>query len=118
MVMEDGKRVVKPMRYQCLPAGKPAAFDIKFPGTYNARRDSLEGYWKGVFGYSHGLVLMDAFYENVWKHAAEGRELRPGEKEENAILEFRPQTGQRMRSMSMVALGRRGQGAAVLRGDN
>ncbi|GAB3377095.1 hypothetical protein GCM10027431_32600 [Lysobacter rhizosphaerae] len=96
MVMEDGKRVIKPMRYQCRPAGKPAINDIKFPGTYNARRDSLDSYWKGLFGYSHGLVIADAFYENVSRHAMEGRELAPGEKDENVILEFRPQTHQPM----------------------
>jgi len=36
MVMEQGRRVIKPMRYQCRPAGKPASHDAKFPGTYNA----------------------------------------------------------------------------------
>lgn len=36
LVMENGKRVIKPMRYQCRPAGKPAFYDRKFPGTYNA----------------------------------------------------------------------------------
>ena len=29
MIMEDGKRVVKPMRYQCRLAGKPAFYDTK-----------------------------------------------------------------------------------------
>lgn len=96
LVMENGRRVVKPMRYQCRPAGKPAANDIRFPGTYNARRDSLGNYWKGLFGHHHGVVLADAFYENVSRHAMEGRELAPGEKEENVILEFRPQTHERM----------------------
>ena len=46
MVTEDGQRIIKPMRYQCRPPGKPAVYDTKFPGTYNARRDSLEGFWK------------------------------------------------------------------------
>jgi hypothetical protein len=50
MVMENGERVIKPMRYQCRPAGKPKFYDTKFPGTYNARRDNLEGFWKGLFG--------------------------------------------------------------------
>lgn len=36
MVWEGGRRVVKPMRYQCRPAGKPAVYDSKYPGTYNA----------------------------------------------------------------------------------
>lgn len=96
MVMENGRRVVKPMRYQLRPAGKPAFYDDKFPGTYNARRDSLEGYWRGVFGYTHGVILADAFYENVNRHRAEGRDLGPGEEVENLVLEFKPHTGEPM----------------------
>jgi putative SOS response-associated peptidase YedK len=96
MVMENGRRVIKPMRYQCRPAGKPAFYDRKFPGTYNARRDNLEGFWKDLFGYSHGVMLADAFFENVPKHKAEHRELQPGEEAENLILEFRPNTRQPM----------------------
>jgi hypothetical protein len=46
LVMENGELVVKPMRYQCRIAGKPASYDVKYPGTYNARRDNLEGFWK------------------------------------------------------------------------
>jgi putative SOS response-associated peptidase YedK len=65
MVMENGRRVIKPMRYQCRPAGKPAFYDTQFPGTYNARRDNLRGFWKGQYGHTHGLILVDAFYENV-----------------------------------------------------
>lgn len=84
MVWEDGRRVIKPMRYQCRPAGKPAFYDIKFPGTYNARRDNLEGFWKNLFGFSHGLLVVNAFYENVQQ---DGR---------NVVLEFRPQPEQDM----------------------
>lgn len=84
LVVAEGKRVIKPMRYQCRPAGKPAFYDTKYPGTYNARRDNLEGFWKGLFGYSHGLMLVDVFYENV---------SRP---DENVVLEFRPNTGEPM----------------------
>ena len=36
VVWEDGRRVIKPMRYQCRPAGKPASYDVQYPGTYNA----------------------------------------------------------------------------------
>lgn len=36
LVMEDGERIVKPMHYQCRPTGKPAFYDRKSPGTYNA----------------------------------------------------------------------------------
>ena len=96
MVMEDGQRVIKPMRYQCRIAGKPASYDVKYPGTYNARFDNLEGFWKGLFGYSHGLIVANAFYENVKRHRLEGRELAEGELEENVVLEFKPQPAQDM----------------------
>ncbi|CAJ0886479.1 hypothetical protein R20233_03157 [Ralstonia sp. LMG 32965] len=79
MVMENGRRVVKPMRYQCRPAGKPAFYDEQYPGTYNARRDNLRGFWKGQYSHTHGLVLVDAFYEYVAQ--PDGT---------SAILEFRP----------------------------
>lgn len=84
MVWENGNRVVKPMRYQCRAQGKPLFYDRKFPGTYNARRDNLEGFWKAQFGVSHGLMVADRFYENV--ETPEG----------NAVLEFVPRTGEPM----------------------
>ncbi|MPW22975.1 hypothetical protein GCT13_40880 [Paraburkholderia sp. CNPSo 3157] len=96
LVVEDGQRVVKPMRYQCRIAGKPANYDVKYPGTYNARRDNLEGFWKPLFGYRHGLVMVDVFYENVSRAKKEGRELGEGEKDENLVLEFKPSDGRTM----------------------
>ena len=96
MVMEHGRRVIKPMRYQCRPAGKPAFYDTKYPGTYNARRDNLEGFWKGLFGYTHGIVVINAFYENVNRHRVEGRELGVDEAVENLVLEFKPRPTQDM----------------------
>ncbi|KAA1005392.1 SOS response-associated peptidase [Paraburkholderia panacisoli] len=96
LVMEDGQRVIKPMRYQCRIAGKPASYDVKYPGTYNARRDSLEGFWKPLFGHSHGILVLNAFYENVSKARMEGRELAEGEKDENVVLEFRPNPAHEM----------------------
>lgn len=89
MVMEGGERVIKPMRYLCRPAGKPALYDTKYPGTYNARRDALRGFWKDLYGYSHGLVVVNAFYENVNRHRFEHRPLMPGEEVENVVLEFK-----------------------------
>jgi putative SOS response-associated peptidase YedK len=90
MVMEDGQRVIKPMRYQCRIAGKPASYDVKYPGTYNARRDNLEGFWQPLFGHSHGILVVSEFYENVSKAKMEGRKLDEGEEDENVVLEFRP----------------------------
>lgn len=88
MIMENGRRTIKPMRYQCRPAGKPAFYDTKYPGTYNARRDNLEGFWKGQFGYSHGLMVVSAFYEHVNQQTSEGPK--------NVILEFKPNPTQAM----------------------
>ena len=96
MVWEDGQRVIKPMRYQCRPAGKPASYDVKYPGTYNARRDNLEGFWKAQFGHTHGIMVVNAFYENVNRHKVEGRELADGEAVQNLVLEFRPRPTQDM----------------------
>ncbi len=67
------------MRYQCRPEGKPAFYDTKYPGTYNARRDNLEGFWKAQFGHTHGLMIVETFYENV-----------EGENGKNKVLQFTP----------------------------
>lgn len=91
MVMENGKRVIKPMRYQCRPTGKPAFYDSKYPGTYNARRDNLEGFWRGQFGRTHGIMVVNAFYEHVSIAKADN----PNETE-NTILEFKPRPVQDM----------------------
>ncbi|WP_395701429.1 SOS response-associated peptidase family protein [Aquabacterium sp.] len=96
MVWEDGQRVIKPMRYGCRPAGVPAFYDTRFPGTYNARRDNLQGFWRKQFGHTHAVMVANAFYENVPRHKVEGRELAPGEAPENQVLEFRPRPTQEM----------------------
>lgn len=85
LIWEDGQRVVKPMRFQCRPPGKPAFYDTKFGGSYNARKDNLEStFWRGTFGVAHGILPVSAFYENVDRDGA------------NAVLEFRPQPTQDM----------------------
>ncbi|EWS52542.1 MULTISPECIES: SOS response-associated peptidase family protein [unclassified Methylibium] len=78
IVSEGGRLVVKPMRYQCRPAGKPVFYDTRYPSTYNARRDNLEGFWKGQFGYTHGLLIVKTFYENVDRDG------------KNVVLQFTP----------------------------
>jgi len=90
MIFEHGKRTLIPMRYQCRLPGWNAIMERKFPGTYNARRDNLEKTWGKLFGYRHGVMVVNAFYENVSRHKVEHRDLAPGEKEENVVLEFRP----------------------------
>ncbi|RDI99682.1 hypothetical protein DVT68_02220 [Dyella solisilvae] len=96
MIEKDGQRIVVPMRYQCRLPGWNEAIERKYPGTYNARRDKLEETWGKLFGHRHGIVIVTRFYENVARHKAEGRELAPGEKEENVVLEFDPQPPQEM----------------------
>jgi hypothetical protein len=97
LAVENGQRVIKPMRYECRIAGKPASYDVNYPdvkhqGTCNARRDNLEGFWKSLIDHSHGLMLVSAFYENVSRARMEGHELEKEEKDENVILEFKPNT--------------------------
>lgn len=87
----DGRRQVRPMRYTCRLAGKPANYDVRYPGTYNARRDNLGGFWKDVYGRHHAILVVTECFENVATHRYERRELRDGEAETNAILNFRPQ---------------------------
>jgi len=97
VVEEGGERIIRPMRYLLRRAGKPATDDRKFSGCYNARRDNLSRFWRGQFGHSHGVVVVTSFYENVSRHAMEHRELGPGEKEENVVLQFDPRPEIRMR---------------------
>ncbi len=42
VVVQDGERLVRPMRYQCRMPGCTPEIERKFAGTYNARRDSLD----------------------------------------------------------------------------
>lgn len=91
MVVEAGQRVVKPMRYLHRMPGRPASSDYvqekrgrRLSGTYNARRDKLGGYWRKVFGYTHGLIVAERFFEHVM---VDGRD---------RVLEFVPRTGELM----------------------
>lgn len=84
LVVENGERVVRPMRYQCRLPGWTEAVERQYPGTYNARRDKLDTSWRGVFGHTHGLVIASAFYEHVERDG------------QNVILEFRPEDGRDM----------------------
>jgi putative SOS response-associated peptidase YedK len=79
IVMQAGEqRLMRLARYHCRLPGEPAFIDRKLPGLYNARRDSLGKYWKGLFGLSHAVMLVDSFFENVDR---EGR---------NQVLHFVP----------------------------
>jgi putative SOS response-associated peptidase YedK len=89
LIVENGRKVVRPMRYHCRPAGMDASIDRtktgQVSGTYNARRDNLTRFWRNQFGYTHGLMLAETFYENV-------DDGKGGSKE----IQFRPRTGETM----------------------
>lgn len=65
MIVREGKRVVTPMRYRCRPWFVDEKFEKDRPGTYNARMDSLETFWRPLFGRNHAVVIVNSFYENV-----------------------------------------------------
>ena len=92
----DGRRTVMPMRYHCRQNGKPASIDKQYDGLYNARRDSLDGYWKNLWGRRHAIMEASAFFENVALEDFERRPLAPGEKSQNLVLEFKPQAAEPM----------------------
>jgi putative SOS response-associated peptidase YedK len=96
VIQHNGQNLLTPMRYFCRPAGKPAFYDKKFPGLYNARRDSLGKFWAGQFGTQHAILVVDSFYENVRLHAMEHRDLAAGEQERNVVLQFTPEPKQPM----------------------
>ena len=84
IVRRDGHNMLMPMRYFCRPAGKPAFYDKKFPGLYNARRDNLENFWGDQFGHHHAIMVVESFYENVQRDG------------KNVVLQFTPQPSQTM----------------------
>lgn len=81
---ENGRNVIRLARYHCRQAGKPAMYDRKYPGLYNARRDNIDRFWRREFGHTHALLLVDSFFENVDR---EGR---------NAVLHFVPRPAETM----------------------
>jgi putative SOS response-associated peptidase YedK len=93
----DGRLQVVPMRYTCRLGGKPANYDVRYPGTYLARRDNLGGFWNQVYGRNHAVMVVSVFYENVPRHLYEKRELKPDEKETNMVLQFNPRAATEMR---------------------
>lgn len=96
LIEEAGRRWIRPMRYTCRLPGKPAGYDVRYPGTYNERRDNLRGFWKDLYGHRHGILAITSFFENVATHAYEKRDLRPGEKPRNVVLHFDPRPPREM----------------------
>lgn len=89
LIVENGKKLVRPMRYHCRPDSMDPSIDRtkdgRVSGTYNARRDNLQRFWRNLFGYTHGLMLAETFYEQV-------DDGKGGSKE----IHFQPRTGETM----------------------
>jgi putative SOS response-associated peptidase YedK len=56
----------------------------------NARKDSLQNFWREQFGTHHAIMVISGFFENVDRHRLERRELAPGETAQNAVIHFTP----------------------------
>ena len=89
LLIEDGKPIVRPMRYLCRPQGMESSTDYtkdgRVSGKYNARRDNLTKFWRRQFGHTHCLLLAETFYESI--------DLPNGRSKE---IHFRPRTGEAM----------------------
>ncbi|MCQ4165150.1 SOS response-associated peptidase family protein [Tahibacter harae] len=72
LVSDGGRRIVRPMRYLLRPAGFPASFDRTNSGSFNARRDNLQRFWRGQFSHTHCVVAAQKFYEWVERAGADG----------------------------------------------
>lgn len=85
LIMENGKMVVRPMRYHCRPAGMDPSIDRtktgQVSGTYNARRDKLRLFWRKQFGHTHGVMVATQFYEMVTRN------------DESVEVQFNPRDG-------------------------
>ena len=94
---DDFRRAIATYGYRCncLP-GWTEADEIEKPGTYNARRDKLSTVWRKVFGYNHGIMVVDRFYESVYLHNLQHRPLVPGEREQSVEILFTPSTGENL----------------------
>ena len=85
IVKKDGQNLLTPMRYFCRQAGKPAFYDRKFPGLYNARRDNLEKFrgaiWVASRHHGRGKFLRkrQAAHDGTSRPSRrrKGRECRP-----------------------------------------
>jgi hypothetical protein len=60
IVKQHGENLLRPMRYACRPAGKPAFYDKKFPGLYNARRTISRS-----FGTSNSVITMPRWWSRA-----------------------------------------------------
>lgn len=90
IILKNNERFIVPMRYHLRPAGMPESFDRRYPGCYNARLDSLTGFWKNEFGKKHGILIITSFFENVKLQQLEKKSLGPQEAAKRVVLQYKP----------------------------
>jgi putative SOS response-associated peptidase YedK len=91
IVIDEGTgRHTVPARYHCRPAGKPAAYDREYDGSYAAARPSLQDFWRAQYGKTHGILRINSFYETVNRHKYEQRALVAEERTQDLTLVFSP----------------------------
>ncbi len=119
IIRQGDQNILTPMRYFCRPAGRPAFYDKKFPGLYNARRDNLERFWSEQFGHHHAIMVAESFYENVRLHTMEHRVLAPGEEDEMWFCNSRRTGADHAHRLPVVAVDRsEGTGSSRLRSNH
>lgn len=64
MFVENGERVLRPMRYGLRPAGMPASIDEDLT-LFNSRKNKLTKFWRGQFGHTHAVAIWHSFFEHV-----------------------------------------------------
>lgn len=91
LLMENGRKIVKPMRFQCRREGTPSFYDRLYPDTYVARREDLEQDWREQFGHRHAIVAIRSFSEMVHHPAGDPDNRDAGE---YRLLQFHPEPAQ------------------------
>lgn len=94
LLIENGRKIVKPMRFQCRREGTPSFYDRLYPDSHTARRDELEHSWRGQFGHRHAVLAVSSFSEMVRSSAPEDRAPAESGSEQQRLLQFRPEPAQ------------------------
>lgn len=89
ITFDQGRRVVRPMRYRVRPAHSKEEIPSKY-NVFNARIDALESRktWKGLFMKNHGLFPFYSFYE--WVEDQSGKKRLINFKPNNAKMMWAP----------------------------
>lgn len=90
VTVQDGKTLIRPMRYQCRPSNVERRMENLLESPHHARRDGLKGRWRTEFGHTHGVIAVESFFEAVALHRLRNRPLLKDESLAALELEFFP----------------------------